>query len=472
MAENDPTSPPAAHAPSSDLQLAPESINGAMAVASPDGGLPARSLVQQPRWPHPSFGWALLWCLLLWIVTQVPGAVITIVIAMILHLVAPEQFPLDMSKTAELYKSDAMSVGLAIGQFVTEILVVGFSWLVIRLVVGRDWTRQLAVRRPGLAHTLLVTASFPILALLGNVTYELLRASHRVPSISDANPLNLVYFWTAVFVVLGAALLAAWLLAGFRWTRRLAARPVRPADLLVVAAVLPALLLCILVVYEGLRGVFPVPSLGTVKLGGMEEMVKIFDKWPLGFAVLVIGLGPGIGEELWCRGFLGRGLVGSHGAVLGVLASSFLFGLIHGDPCQGTMAMVMGLWLHFIYLTTRSLLLPMLLHFLNNSFSVLASRIPSLELLDSKPQDIPLSVYVTGLLLLGGVAYALYQSRARLAAATPEQLLVWRPAFEGVEYPPDGSGARVIHPPLSLPSLALAGGGFVLFVLACVAWAQ
>jgi hypothetical protein len=202
----------------------------------------------------------------------------------------------------------------------------------------------------------------------------------------------------------------------------------------------------------------------------MEEMGKIFGKWPWAFAVLVIGLGPGIGEELWCRGFLGRGLVGSHGVVLGVLASSFFFGLIHGDPCQGIMAMVMGLWLHFVYLTTRSLLLPMLLHFLNNSIAVLEPRFPFLTILDTEPAQIPAIVYVSAALLLAAGVYAFCQSRPRLTPRNPEQILIWRPAFEGVEYPPADSGMRVVHPLPSLAAATLAGGAFILFVLACAGW--
>ena len=60
-----------------------------------------------------------------------------------------------------------------------------------------------------------------------------------------------------------------------------------------------------------------------LELKGMPDIEKALeqmDQWPWPFAVLVIGLGPGLGEELWCRGFLGRGLVGRYGVVLGVLA--------------------------------------------------------------------------------------------------------------------------------------------------------
>ena len=91
------------------------------------------------------------------------------------------------------------------------------------------------------------------------------------------------------------------------------------------------------------------------------------------------------------------------------------------------MAMLMGLWLHFVYLCTRSLLMPMLLHFLNNSLAVTASRVPVLQMLDTEPHVIPWSIYVTSLLLIACVAYALYQSRTRLAEARPERSSGVRP---------------------------------------------
>jgi uncharacterized protein len=392
MSENDPSSeqlpagesialPPLDYPPPTDEAIPP----------SPPDFPPTRSISQPRRWPHPNFGWSILWCFLFVIVTQVPGAIIAVLVMVGLALIAPDQFPQGaLSDKAALLKSEPMGVALAVAFFIAELLVIGFSLLVIRLVVGRDWTRQLAVRRPGLAHTLLTLASFPAFVLLGNSAYEVLRHNLHMPSLSDYG------------------------------------------------------------------------------LTGMEEMTQIFSKWPWGFAVLVIGLGPGIGEELWCRGFLGRGLVGNYGVIWGVIASSFFFGLIHVDPCQGTMAMVMGLWLHFVYLTTRSLWLPMLLHFLNNSLAVVATRIPQLEIVDAKPSEIPAVVYATAALLLVGVAYALYQSRARLEPKTPEQIFLWRPAYEGVEYPPNDSGTQVAHPLPSLLALALAGGGFVLFVAACL----
>ena len=383
--------------PSSDVQQTPMPTGGEVPPATPPGWhpeaeVPPRSIRHVPRWPHPNFGWSFLWCIFFLLLTEIPGGIIALIIAVVLIAIAPDQYRTLQDSPKDLMKSPALNLATAIGLFIAKSLGILFSLLVIRLVVGRDWARQLAVRKPSVSHTLLALASFPSLVLLGNAAYAILRDVLHFPSLADLG------------------------------------------------------------------------------MPGMEEAVKMFSTWPWAFAVLVIGVGPGIGEELWCRGFLGRGLVGNYGIVLGVLATSFFFGLIHLDPCQGTMAMIMGFWLHFVYLTTRSLWLPMLLHFLNNSLAVLVTRAPSLEVIEAEPGDIPVYVYLAALLLLAGAAYALYQSRARLRSQSPDQLYLWRPAYEGVEYPPPHVGMYVAHPRPSLAASAAAAGGFVLFVLACLAW--
>jgi membrane protease YdiL (CAAX protease family) len=347
------------------------------------------------RPPHPGFWFALLWCIGFLLVTQCfPGIIGGVVIAIVFLarggalLGGPGEDKASVQES--LTKSPLFAVGMAVLFFVTEILVVGVSWLVNRLVVGRDWTRRLALRRPGIVHLALVVASCPALILLSNGFYLFLKNVVHMKGFSD-------------------------------WG-----------------------------------------------LGGMEEMVKTFSSWPVAFGVLVIGLGPGIGEELWCRGFLGRGLVGRYGA-LGVVATSFFFGLIHIDPPQATYAMAAGLWLHFVYLTTRSLWMPMLLHFLNNSMSVLATHIEALKAVDENVGDMPLYVFAAAAVLLAAIGYALYQSRARLAAVVGDGPPLWQPPFPGVEYPPPGSGTRVIHPWPSPAAILVAFAGLLVFAACC--WA-
>jgi membrane protease YdiL (CAAX protease family) len=91
----------------------------------------------------------------------------------------------------------------------------------------------------------------------------------------------------------------------------------------------------------------------------------------LWFSLLVIAVGAAVNEELFCRGFLGRGLVGRHGVLVGVLCTSVIFALLHGNIVQGFFAFLLGCYVHLVYLKTRSLWVPILLHFLNNAHAVI-----------------------------------------------------------------------------------------------------
>jgi membrane protease YdiL (CAAX protease family) len=322
--------------------------------------------------------------------TQLPGGFIAAILMFVVMALNPGMYTPEMlNDKAALLQSGPMSAVLAVTFAITEVFVVGLSWLVIRLVVGRDWPRSLALRRPSLVHFLLVLASVPGLVLLANGAYYVLRNVLHVPSISDLG------------------------------------------------------------------------------LPGMEEMGGVFANWPWQLAVLVIGLGPGLGEELWCRGFLGRGLVGRYGAWVGIILTSFYFGLIHIDPCQGAMAMLMGFFLHFVYLTTRSFWMPVLLHFLNNSLAVITPRVQGLQLVEQEPSEIPLYLFAAAALLIAGIGWALYRSRVRLAAADGVSPPPWRPAYPSVEYPPPDSGTVVVRPLPDVRSALLAVAGIAAFVVAC-----
>jgi membrane protease YdiL (CAAX protease family) len=276
-----------------------------------------------------------------------------------------------------------------------EAMVIGFSLVVIRLVVGREWKRRLALRRPALAHVLLVVVGIPALVMVADGGYAALK--HVLPSFAD-------------------------------WG-----------------------------------------------LPDITEIIKQCSNWPWTVGVLVIGLGPGIGEELWCRGFLGNGLVGRHGYLAGVLFTSFFFGLIHVDPPHAAIAMLLGIVLHFVYLTTRSLWAPMLLHFLNNSLAVVASSntLPEnavvgtfkgiLDRLEQAEKARPAALFATGALLLGAVALALYRSRARLASSDEANPSLWRPAYPGVEWPPGASGTVVVRSPIGISALAVVVVALALF---------
>ena len=106
----------------------------------------------------------------------------------------------------------------------------------------------------------------------------------------------------------------------------------------------------------------------------IEDAVCDLVRRPLGVVVIAL-LGP-VAEELCFRGaVLGGMLRLGCRPWTAVLVSSLLFGLIHFNPAQVPFAFAMGLVLGVLYLRTGSLLLPMLVHVVNNSLSVVQIRL-------------------------------------------------------------------------------------------------
>ena len=70
----------------------------------------------------------------------------------------------------------------------------------------------------------------------------------------------------------------------------------------------------------------------------------------------------------WARNcssaFLGRGLISRFGVVLGVGITSLLFGLFHLEPERILWTAILGMAMHVVYLSSKSILAPMTIHFL------------------------------------------------------------------------------------------------------------
>lgn len=263
--------------------------------------------------------------------------------------------------------------------------------------------------------------------------------------------------------ILSAALawLAIRLVVGKGWPRILALRWPSWSHLLLALLGLPGLILIATGVDGLAKEVLP-------SLFDLEQTMGMFGKWPWQVGVLVIGLGPGIGEELWFRGFLGRGLVGRYGVIVGVLLTSLLFGLFHVEPRQIAYATVIGILLHLSYLATRSFLVPVMLHITNNSLGILAMHSPELRAIDMPAGQIPWYVYGASILLLAAVGWAFFRSRPLHADTPGSDALPWRPAFAGVEYPPRNSATRVRHRAPDATAWFLVAVSVVAFAVAAV----
>ena len=106
----------------------------------------------------------------------------------------------------------------------------------------------------------------------------------------------------------------------------------------------------------------------------VEHMIGILRQasglW-LALAVVVVGLGAGVAEEVLFRGYVQRRLVARYGAVAGVAIAAGLFALAHFDPQHSAFAFVFGVYLGAIAVWTGSTWPAIAIHVVNNAASVL-----------------------------------------------------------------------------------------------------
>ena len=80
-------------------------------------------------------------------------------------------------------------------------------------------------------------------------------------------------------------------------------------------------------------------------------------------------------EEWLCRGLVLRGLVrNGKSPVLAIVVSAAFFAIIHGNMWQAIPAFIIGVLFGYVYYSTGSLKLTILMHFTNNFLSLLMSR--------------------------------------------------------------------------------------------------
>jgi membrane protease YdiL (CAAX protease family) len=258
---------------------------------------------------------------------------------------------------------------------------------------------------------------------------------------------------TAIVFVCGLL----YFVAGRQWKRQIALAPPSLVHVVFAVLALPGTMILSGMVHTLIRKA--APSLSFDYSGMVMEIIK---KFPIWFSLAAFAVGPAIGEELMCRGFLGRGLVARYGVGVGIMMTSLLFGLMHLDPPHVAATAVLGAVLHWIYLNGRSILLPMLMHFLNNAGAVLsAMEVPPFDGGDEDLQLRQWPLYLSAVALLAAVCWASYASRVRVVPGEGG----WKPDFPGVELPPPTSDSRAVRMPLNWASAVAVIGTLVVFVL-------
>ncbi len=95
-------------------------------------------------------------------------------------------------------------------------------------------------------------------------------------------------------------------------------------------------------------------------------------------AVLVMAVLPACGEELLCRGIVQSGL-NTRSAAFGVFISAFLFSFMHANPLQTVHQFGLGLVLAVVFILSKSLVPCVIIHFLNNFYTLTTGYIPEID---------------------------------------------------------------------------------------------
>ena len=181
-----------------------------------------------------------------------------------------------------------------------------------------------------------------------------------------ASPAGLLAVGAGTLTTAGVVAIIAALLSPVPWRERLQLRAVgiSPSALLAGICGVPT----IGVVFDALNGLGmlpPSPALETI-----AELVQGLSGPSLAAGVFVIGVMPGIAEELLFRGYIQTRLVARWGPGWGILWTSLMFGLMHMDLVHGSFAVVVGILLGYLTYRAGTLWPAMVGHAANNILSV------------------------------------------------------------------------------------------------------
>lgn len=327
---------------------------------------------------------------------------------------------------------------------------------------------KLARPRPGFLEACILTLGYWV-CLIGPILLIVLAAVIWQAVVEHRREYNLTaaFAWSMPAGYVGGLLFAVGVLyfvIGRGWVRELGFLRVPPLFLLLGLIALPGFS----ILSDTIAGLFkPIDDLvfrltGIGELGDTGKALQTtYQDYHWIVAVFAVGIMPGLVEELWCRGFLGRGFIHRYGWVGGVALASLFFGVLHlFPPSYVITTAVMGAGLHFAYITSRSLWVSVMMHLVNNSFAVLVAIkvIPS-ERMEAAMGTRPVPILAAAVCVLVFAGLAMWQSRARLeGTGDPAK-------YRGIMVPPADSGLRVVHPRPQL-LLTLAAAGFSVTLLA------
>ncbi len=124
------------------------------------------------------------------------------------------------------------------------------------------------------------------------------------------------------------------------------------------------------------------------------EMLGNMTGGPFWSSFLLTAIFAPIFEEWLCRGMVLRGLLTKMKPTWAIVLSALFFAVIHMNPWQALNAFIIGVIMGYVYYKTGSLILTMIIHFVNNGTAVVLSQFSSLEEVDFWIDIMPVGAYI------------------------------------------------------------------------------
>jgi sodium transport system permease protein len=100
----------------------------------------------------------------------------------------------------------------------------------------------------------------------------------------------------------------------------------------------------------------------------MDQIMTVSSGGEFAYKLFLLCLVPAFCEEIFFRGFCQNIFARYKGNVFAILLTGALFAILHGNPWHIHLYFLLGCFLSWIYMMTRTLWIPILCHFLNNAW--------------------------------------------------------------------------------------------------------
>ena len=114
-------------------------------------------------------------------------------------------------------------------------------------------------------------------------------------------------------------------------------------------------------------------------------------------ALFIGSIIPAISEETLFRGFLQSSLEQDYKPYKAILITALIFSILHLNPIGFIPLICIGLFLGFVAYSTNNIILPMIIHFINNTIAIIIIFSPELTAAENQISKVPL---FTAILLL------------------------------------------------------------------------